>query len=260
MMNRTTFKLGIRLPALSGAVALVLSLAAPAGALESIGTLPPLCQLYGGEASLDSLQQREGALKEEFLRAPVTRKGDHCEMAHIQYKLARLLPDRQTDYLNACIDHSQSAILQNARSGAAYFFKGLCLGRLGELQGIWNSLKIITPFRENMEIAAKINPAIDRGGPHRALGRLYFKLPGVLGGDLKKSIDHLLKAVDYGPRYWENHFFLAEAYYENHQYRLARTELKQAMDTASQAKDDPDSQNHAVEFQALMKDIERNLH
>jgi tetratricopeptide (TPR) repeat protein len=131
---------------------------------------------------------------------------------------------------------------------------------LGELEGIWSSLKIIEPFRENMETAAKINPAIDRGGPHRALGRLYFKLPGILGGDLKKSIDHLLKAVDYGPRYWENYYFLAESYFENRQYLLARTELQRAMEIASQPNDDPDSKTHKVEFQALMKDIERNLH
>jgi tetratricopeptide (TPR) repeat protein len=111
-----------------------------------------------------------------------------------------------------------------------------------------------------MEAAAKIDPAIDHGGPHRELGRLYFKLPKVLGGDLKKSIDHLLKAVDYGPRYWENHYFLAESYYENRQYQLARSELQKAMDIASQPNDDPDSKTHAVEFQKLKKAIERNLH
>ena len=259
-MNRTTPKLGRRLPwiaGISGAAILMLGFAAPAAASKNE---PPACQLYTGAASLESLKQRESHLKDEFLRSSSPASGDHCEIANIHYKLARLLPDQQIQYLNSCIDHSQRAILRDSRSGAGYFFKGLCLGRLGELKGIWGSLKIITPFRENMETAAKINPAIDRGGPHRALGRFYFKLPGILGGDLKKSIDHLLKAVDYGPRYWENHYFLAESYYENQQYLLARSELQRAMDIASQPNDDPDSKTHTIEFQKLMKAIERNLH
>ena len=235
----------------------MLGFAAPATASKNE---PPACQLYTGTSSLESLKQRESRLKDEFLRSSSAASGDHCEIANIHYKLARLLPDQQIQYLNSCIDHSQRAILRDSRSGAGYFFKGLCLGRLGELKGIWGSLKIITPFRENMETAAKIDPAIDRGGPHRALGRFYFKLPGILGGDLKKSIDHLQKAVDYGPRYWENHYFLAESYYENRQYLLARSELQTAMDIASQPNDDPDSKTHTIEFQKLMKAIERNLH
>jgi len=259
-MIRTTPKLGRRfslIAGIAGAVILMLGCVLPAGAME---TVPPSCKLYTGEISLESLKQRENELKDELLHSASAAVGDHCEMANIHYKLARILPDLRVQYLNSCIGHSEKAIHRDSRSGAAYFFKGLCLGRLGELKGIWSSLKIIDPVRENMEAAVKINPAIDSGGPHRALGRLYFKLPGILGGDIKKSIDHLLKAVDYGPQYWENHFFLAESYFENHQYLLARTELQSAMNIAAKLNDDPDSKTHTVEFQALMKKIEHNLH
>jgi tetratricopeptide (TPR) repeat protein len=259
-MSRTTPKLRCKLSSIvgiAGAAILMLGFAASVGA---IGNTPPSCHLYKGEIALESLKQRETHLKDIFLHSSSAASGDHCEMANIHYKLARMLPDQQVQYLNSCIDHSEKAILRDSRSGAGYFFKGLCLGRLGELKGIWKSLNIIKPFRKNMEAAVKINPAIDRGGPHRALGRLYFKLPALLGGDIKKSIDHLLKAVDYGPRYWENHYFLAESYFENHQYLLARSELQSAMKIASQPNNDPDSKTHTIEFQALMKKIQRNLH
>ena len=259
-MNRTTPKIGCRLPwiaGMTGAAILMLGLAETATAKKND---PPACKLYKGMTSIESLKQRERYLSDELLHSASAGSGNHCEIANIHYKLARMLPDQQVQYLNSCIDHSQRAILRDSRSGVGYFFKGLCLGRLGELKGIWGSLKIITPVRENMEAAAKIDPAIDHGGPHRALGRLFFKLPGVLGGDLKKSIDHLLKAVDYGPLYWENHYFLAESYFDNQQYLLARSELQKAMDIAAQTKDDPDSKTHTIEFQKLMKAIERNLH
>ncbi len=258
-MNRTTPKLGYRFPRIAvvaGAAILILGLALPATAKTNE---PAACKLYTGIASIESLKQRENHLKDELLNSPSKGSGDHCEIANIYYKLARMQPDQQVQYLNSCIDHSQRAILQDPHSGVAYFYKGLCLGRLGELKGIWGSLKIITPVRENMEAAAKIDPAIDHGGPHRALGRLYFKLPGILGGDLKKSIDHLLKAVDYGPQYWENHYFLAESYFDNRQYLLARSELQRAMDIAAQTKNDPESKSHEIEFQRLMKAIKSNL-
>ena len=242
---------------ITGAAIMLLGCALPAFSMENI---PSSCKLYTGAASLESLKQREINLRDGLLHSASPTIGDHCEMANIHYKLARMLPDQQIQYMNSCIDHSQKAITHNPYAGVAYFYKGLCLGRLGELKGIWNSLTTIKPFRENMEAAVKINPAIDSGGPHRALGRLYFKLPGVLGGDIKKSIDHLLKAVDYGPRYWENHYFLAESYFDNHQYLLARTELQSAMEIASQSNEDPDSEARKVEFQVLMKNIEHNLH
>jgi tetratricopeptide (TPR) repeat protein len=258
-----TPKLGYRLPSIAviaGAAILILGYSVPAAVAMENAHQAPSCNLYAGTSSLESLKQRESFLKDELLRSASAASGDHCEMANIHYKLARMLPDQQVQYMNSCIDHSQRAIKRDASAGVAYFYKGLCLGRLGELKGIWKSLTIIKPFRENMEAAVKINPAIDSGGPHRALGRLYFKLPGVLGGDIKKSIDHLLKAVDYGPRYWENHYFLAESYFENRQYLLARTELQSAIKIASQTKDDPEIETHTVEFQALMKKIEHNLH
>jgi len=259
-MNRTTPKLGCRpswIAGAAGAAILMLGWVGPAPAAEI--TAPP-CQLYTGEISPEALKQREGHLKDELLRSAAPAGGDHCELANIYYKLARLLPDQQVSYLNLCIEHSNQAIYRDPRSGPGFFFKALCLGRLGESKGIFASMDIITPFRENMEAAAAIDPAIDNGGPHRALGRYYYELPWLFGGDVEKSIDHLQKAVDYGPGYWENHFFLAESYFENDQYQLAKTALQKTIELASQSKDEPDSNIPNVKFQALMKDIESNLH
>ncbi|MCZ6512757.1 MAG: hypothetical protein O6857_02410 [Nitrospinae bacterium] len=259
-MNGTTPNFGRRLSGMAGAAMLVLAVAGPATAMENVHASPS-CNLYAGEQVVDSLQQREGDLKNELLGSASPAIGDHCEIANIHYQLARMLPDRQAQYLKSCIDHSQRAILRDSQAGVAYFFKGLCIGRLGEMRGMWGSLQIIEPFRKNMEVAAQINPALDRGGPHRALGRYYFKLPWILGGDIHKSIDHLLQAVSHGPAYWENHFFLAESYFKNNQYLKARSELQQAMDRASLLNDDdPDSQTRTVEFQGLMQAIERNIH
>ena len=255
-MIRTTLKFSVL--ACAAAVFLTVLAAAPVRAMEAVPQAP-VCRMYQGENSLEALQARIAELREESLHNP-GGEADGCEKANIHYQLARLLPDQQKQHLNTCIQLTQTAIDHDARAGVAHFFKGLCLGRLGETKGIWGSLNIIGPFRESMEVAASLDPALDSGGPHRALGRLYFKLPLVLGGDLGKSIEHLQKAVTFGPQYWENHFFLAESYYENKQYAEARTELQRAIDIESQLSGDPGHTIRSTELKGLMQAIENHIH
>jgi len=203
------------------------------------------CQLYSGEKTWEALQDRKTALEQGGI--------DHCEMANIYYQLARNTDDLQSSapkvqYLDQCIASADRAIQQDTQAGAAYFLKGLCLGRQGEHQGLWASLKIIDPVRENMEIAAKINPAIDRGGPHRALGRMYYELPVFLGGSLDKSIHHLKQSIKYGPGYWQNHFFLAESVFSLTRYEETKDALTEAMKLSAQ---DPDRSNATKRQQQL---------
>ena len=188
-------------------------------------------------------------------------------VANIYYQLARRSPGQKIDYLDLCIESADRAIQLNAQAvavsqtgaapqaGAAYFFKGLCYGRKGEVSGLWSSLKIIGPFRENMEIAVKVSPGLDRGGPHRALGRLYYELPFFLGGDLKKSIHHLQQAIKYGPGYWENHFFLAESHYSRSHYGAAKDALATAMQVSAADPDQSDAPERQQNFGKLLDSI-----
>ena len=73
-----------------------------------------------------------------------------------------------------------------------------------------------------METAINLDPSIEEGGPHRALGNLYLKLPYVLGGDLERSIAHFQKAIQLGSEFGENYLGLAEAYIENGDFILAK--------------------------------------
>jgi tetratricopeptide (TPR) repeat protein len=110
----------------------------------------------------------------------------------------------------------------NSQSANGYFFNGLCSGTLGQAQGIWSSLGTIEPFKKDMETAINLDPSIEEGGPHRALGNLYLKLPYVLGGDLESSIAHFQKAIQLGSEFGENYLGLAEAYIENGDFILAK--------------------------------------
>jgi hypothetical protein len=119
-MNRTTPKLIRTIAGITGATILMLGCVVTAEAMEN-GYKAPSCKLYKGTSSLESLKKRENLLKDELLRSSSETTGDHCEMANIHYKLARMLPDQQIQYMNSCIDHSQRAIKRDPSAGVGYF-------------------------------------------------------------------------------------------------------------------------------------------
>ncbi|MFQ5483446.1 MAG: tetratricopeptide repeat protein, partial [Nitrospinaceae bacterium] len=164
-----------------------------------------------------------------------------CRLSHLHFKLARGEEEslQETEYAQ-CIQYADEALARDRQAAVAYFLKGLCLGKLGELRGVWASLGILQPFQENMLKAVELDPAINDGGPHRALGRFYFLLPVFLGGSLDKAIYHLEKAVQLGPEFWENLLYLAEAYIEDHQLEKARSTLTQFFQVAQRLDRDHD--------------------
>ena len=142
-------------------------------------------------------------------------------------------------FFSQCIAYTKKAIKINSKLASGYFFKGLCNGTLGEVQGVWNSLSTIEPFKKDMETTIRLDPSVEEGGPHRALGNLYLRLPYLLGGDLDLSIRHFEKAIQLGSEFGENYLGLAEAYIENGDLILAKDVINRfiIMELSSQKED-----------------------
>jgi tetratricopeptide (TPR) repeat protein len=133
--------------------------------------------------------------------------------------------DKKNNHYNLCIDRSSRALKMNPNSAISYFFRALCRGKQGEMNGIWASLGVIGPFEEDMKKAMEFDPSIQNGGPFRALGKLYMELPFFLGGNMDQSVYYLEQAVRLGPDYAENHLGLAQAYYAKNNLISARKTL-----------------------------------
>lgn len=164
--------------------------------------------------------------------------------------------DARKEYYHRCIDRADQAIELNNRSAWGFFFRGICRGKLGEIQGIWSSLSIIKPLKKDFKKAVTLDPSVSQGGPHRALGKLYLELPGLLGGSVEKSVDHLKQAVVLGPKYADNYLFLAEALYEQENYHAAKMTLKDLLTILQESGDTPKAQQVREEIQTLMKKID----
>lgn len=110
------------------------------------------------------------------------------------------------------IEYAKKAIGVDPNKPDGHFWLGVNYGVYGEAKGKLKSLSLVKPIKEEMRRVIEMNPAYDNGGADRVLGRVYHELPGIAGGSEKKSLEHLLKAVEYGPRVGLNLLYIADTY------------------------------------------------
>lgn len=179
-------------------------------------------------------------------------------LARSHYSIAKQVEDEDTamQHYNLCIEHSSRALEIKPDSAISYFFRGLCRGKQGEMQGLWSSLEIIEPFEEDMKEALELDPTIQNGGPNRALGKLYLELPFFLGGSTDQAIKHLIEAVRLGPDYAENYLGLAQAYYSKNNFTDARKSLSTLLRLTDNIADNEDLLKLRTEGQELMNKMD----
>ena len=101
-------------------------------------------------------------------------------------------------------------------------------------------------IKDALVTVLRLDPAFQDGSADRALGRWYFKVPGLFGGSKKKSEEHLRQSLTYDPNSTASHFFLAETLFEMGRDAEARAELQKVID----APVDPDWGPEDREFKA----------
>ncbi len=192
-------------------------------ASQETGLIKELDHNYSLAKSTDDLYTLEALVKKSLKTFPESDKL-FWRLGRVYFKLGETFTSESEKiyFFSLCMAQTKKTIEMNSQSANGYFFNGLCSGTLGQTQGIWSSLGIIGPFKKDMETAINLDPSIEEGGPHRALGNLYLKLPYVLGGDIERSIGHFQKAIQLGSEFGENYLGLAEAYIENGDFILAK--------------------------------------
>ena len=190
---------------------------------QETGLIKELDHNYSLAKSSDDLYTLESLVKKSLKTFPESDKL-FWRLGRVYFKLGETFTSesKKIYFFSLCMAQTKKTIEINSQSANGYFFNGLCSGTLGQTQGIWSSLGIIGPFKKDMETAINLDPSIEEGGPHRALGNLYLKLPYVLGGDLERSITHFQKAIQLSAEFGENYLGLAEAYIENGDFILAK--------------------------------------
>jgi tetratricopeptide (TPR) repeat protein len=131
--------------------------------------------------------------------------------------------------LEAGIAAARKAIAIRTQQPEGHFWLAANMGALAESFGLRQGIRYRGPIRQALETVLKLDPAFQQGSADRALGRWYYKVPGLFGGDKRKSEQHLRKALTYNPGSVITHLFLAETLIELNRKADARKELEAAI-------------------------------
>lgn len=138
--------------------------------------------------------------------------------------------------LESGIEAARAAMAIDATRPQGHFWLAANMGALAESFGLRQGIKYRGQIRAALEQALKLDPAYLQGSADRALGRWYFKVPGLFGGSNRKSEEHLRKALAYNPQSVISHIFLADTLADMGRKDEARKEYQAAID----APPDPD--------------------
>jgi tetratricopeptide (TPR) repeat protein len=121
-----------------------------------------------------------------------------------------------------------SALEPNRPEG--HFWIAANMGALAESYGLRQGLKYRGDIKSELLTVLKLDPSFQQGSADRALGRWYYKVPGLFGGSKEKSEEHLRQSLKYGPESTASHFFLAETLLDAGRRDEGRAELQRVLD------------------------------
>ncbi|MDH4210952.1 MAG: hypothetical protein OEV79_05845 [candidate division WOR-3 bacterium] len=125
-------------------------------------------------------------------------------------------------------DYGESAIELDEESPDAHFWYMVNVGRVGQTKGVLNSLVLVPTVREEINTVLELDPK--HTGALDAQAMLYYELPGLLGGNLNKSIESLDKAIALDSNYTLLYVDMAKVYIKKKNYEKARWYLGRAVE------------------------------
>lgn len=207
--------------------------------------------LYRQRETIASAQQAEGIWND--------RLGKDAKDFESAWKLARARywlgthadETKRKAFLEAGIAAGRTAVAINPNRPNGHFWIAANMGALAESFGLRQGLKYRGDIKDALETVLRLDPAYQQGSADRALGRWYFKVPGLFGGSDKKSEEHLRKSLTYNPNSSASLYFLAETLLELKKKDEARATLQKLLDVAV----DPDWAPEDREFKEKGKKL-----
>jgi uncharacterized membrane protein len=166
--------------------------------------------LYKQRDNIAAAQQAEGVWGERLAKNPKDVESA-WKLARARYWLGTRGPEKSRKaYLEGGIAAGRAAIALPPDKPEGHFWVAANMGALAESFGLRQGLKYRGDIKDELETVLRLDPAFQQGSADRALGRWYYKVPGLFGGSNKKSEEHLRKSLTYNPNSAASLFFLAE--------------------------------------------------
>ena len=152
------------------------------------------------------------------------------KLARARYWLGTHAAEKtRKDYLDSGITAGRAAIAVAPNKPEGHFWVAANMGALAESFGLRQGLKYRGEIRNELETVLRLDAAFQQGSADRALGRWYYRVPGLFGGSNKESEAHLRKSLTYNPNSTASLYFLAETLIDEKKKDEARTTLQKVL-------------------------------
>jgi tetratricopeptide (TPR) repeat protein len=178
------------------------------------------------------------------------------KLARADYWLGGHTSDRERrTFLEQGIESGRRAVAAQPNRPEGHFWIAANMGTLAESFGLRQGLKYRKPVKEELETVLRLDAAFMQGSADRALGRWYFKVPGLFGGSNKQAEEHLRASLRYNPHSTSSHFFLAEVLIDTGRKNDARAELQKVLDAPVDPNWTPEDREFKQKAERLLRGL-----
>lgn len=208
--------------------------------------------LYADRANLASAHQAAEIWSADLARDP--KNFDAAwKLARADYWLGGHAPQAERrPLLESGIKAGETAVALAPARPEGHFWIAANMGALAESFGLRAGLKYRGRIRDELETVLRIAPQFQQGSADRALGRWYFKVPGLFGGSHKLAEQHLRDSLKYNANSTASHFFLAELLLDDGRKTDGIAELHKVIDAPLDPEWTPEDREFKQKAAALL--------
>jgi tetratricopeptide (TPR) repeat protein len=211
--------------------------------------------LYANRSNLESARQA-AAIWEERLRRDPRDFTSASKLARVYYWLGTHAPEGERKAtLERGIATARTAVALEPKRPEGHFWIAANMGVLAESFGLRQGLKYKGEIRDELTTVLKLDPAFQSGSADRALGRWYFKVPGLFGGSNSKSEEYLRRSLTYNPGNTASLYFLAETLLAMKRTTEARDTLQKVLDSPGDPDWAPEDRDYKARAQRLLEKL-----
>lgn len=178
------------------------------------------------------------------------------KLARARYWLGGHAPEGERKaLLESGIAAARAALAAEPNRPEGHFWVAANMGALAESFGLRQGLKYRGAIKDELLTVLRLDPAFQQGSADRALGRWYYKVPGLFGGSNRRSEEHLRRSLTYGPNSTVSHYFLAETLLDEGRKDDARAELRKVLDAPLDPDWTPEDREFKQKAQRLIGSI-----
>jgi hypothetical protein len=214
--------------------------------------------LYAGREDLSNARQAAAIWAERLQKDPKDFEAA-WKLARARYWLGGHAPEAERKALleqGIAAGRIGASVEPNRPEG--HFWIAANMGALAESHGLRQGLKYRGEIKDELLTVLKLDPAFQQGSADRALGRWYFKVPGLFGGSKSKSEEHLRKSLTYNSNSTASLYFLAETLLDLGRRANARAALQQVLDVQPDPQWAPEDREFKEKARQLLSRITDN--